>query len=470
MRQAIHIFRKDACALWPQILATQAAAAAITWKQVADAADPSHVDSFLFLLAVSRWYLIVCAVHQEKLAGNRQWWITRPYSWKSLLAAKALLVAVFVHLPSLASDAAILLSQGLSLQSGWRNLLMRQVALALVYLLPGAAMAAVTEGLVSFGLAGLSMFLLVVVVPMMSDRSPVVGWGPLMWLPLTVAVLVLAATAASALVWQYGRRRTTAGRGLLGVGAVLSMSAMIAPPAAWGIGIQTRLLRAPRDTERIRLQSVGDLSIVKARGADRNRRLQLKVSFAGIPPGMVVQPDLIDLEIETRDGSHWHAGWRWVYSAWAWEGQNARVEFAVPRSYLDRVRAHDVTVRLLAALTMLGPERTQTMDPRRGDVAVEGVGLCGVTRAPGQGYSVRCKSGSPPAEEISIIETGYHYSRPGEWAHWLAFGPSPVWTTQILWQNVSNEGPITFRMRKPVAHLERDLVLERVRLANVGEQ
>jgi hypothetical protein len=467
MRQTIHIFAKDVRALWPQILAVLAATAAITWKQIAQADALSRAETFLLVLAVARWYLIVCAVHQEKPAGDRQWWITRPYSWKSLLAAKALVAVLLVHVPALLSDAAILVSQGLSLQSGWRNLLMRQVALALAYLLPGAALAAVTEGLVSFGLAGLSMFLLVVVAPLLAPRDPQLSWGPLLWIPPAAAAIVLAASAAAVLGWQYRHRRTMAARGLLAAATAICMAVLMTPPSAWGVGIHTRLLSAPHEAENIRLRFENDLWITKGRGAEKADTLRLRIQVADIPPNMLVQPDLLDLEIESRDGTRWEAGWRWIHPTWTWEGAPAaRVNFDVPRSFLERVRTQDVWVKLSAALTVLGPERVQMVDPRSGDVAVEGVGLCGMSEADPYGYNVRCKSGAPPTEEISIIETGYQYSRPGEWSRWLAFGPSPVWTTRIVWQNQRNTEPITFRLRKPVAHLRRDLLIERVRLAN----
>ena len=46
------------------------------------------------------WFLlIVRVVHEEVLASDRQFWVTRPYEWKKLLAAKVLFLVVFVNLP-----------------------------------------------------------------------------------------------------------------------------------------------------------------------------------------------------------------------------------------------------------------------------------------------------------------------------------------------------------------------------------
>jgi hypothetical protein len=41
----------------------------------------------LFLAAC---ILAIAAVHEDRLTGDRQFWVTRPYLWKSLLLAKAL--------------------------------------------------------------------------------------------------------------------------------------------------------------------------------------------------------------------------------------------------------------------------------------------------------------------------------------------------------------------------------------------
>ena len=43
--------------------------------------------------------LIVAVIHEERLIGHEQYWLTRPYTWKNLVAAKALFPVVFVSLP-----------------------------------------------------------------------------------------------------------------------------------------------------------------------------------------------------------------------------------------------------------------------------------------------------------------------------------------------------------------------------------
>jgi hypothetical protein len=116
MRQAIHIFKKDVRHLWPEITVTLLVAAAFAFLGAGGArflSDPGASRNLarqmlLFLLPVAWWILIARVIHAEPLPGDRQFWTTRPYDWKSLLGAKALFILGFVNLPLLISDVVIL--------------------------------------------------------------------------------------------------------------------------------------------------------------------------------------------------------------------------------------------------------------------------------------------------------------------------------------------------------------------------
>ena len=41
---------------------------------------------------VACWVLVISLIHQERLIGHEQYWLTRPYSWRDLVASKALFV------------------------------------------------------------------------------------------------------------------------------------------------------------------------------------------------------------------------------------------------------------------------------------------------------------------------------------------------------------------------------------------
>lgn len=462
MREVLHIFRKDVRALWPQILVVLAASA----LPIIDR-DEQHTDKLIGILALARWYFIVCAIHQEKLVGDREWWLTRPNSWKALLGAKLLLIAAFVQVPLLLSDITILTSNGLPLAGG--TLAGRQAELALALILPAAALAAVTEGLVSFGL-GVLVILICIFTPAANDVS-LARWGPLVWIPPALVIGVLSLAAVVLLFWQYGRRRTLQTRSLFGGATLLCSALLIIPPSNWGVAIATHMLRPPAEIDALRLQwdrAVPPLVVDRPRG---EVMLRVPLHIAGLPDGMLVQPDLTQLAIDSPDGTHWSTGWRAPFffpgehwSQWHWTGpRDAGLDLVISRSVLDRVQKERATWRLSVALTVLGRERSQEATPSALPFTVPGFGVCTLGPQMVYGHPLTCRNSASPPDDVAIAETGYQFSRPADWLKVFSLGPSPLWSTMTLvpldWKGPS----ITFLMRRPVAHIRRDLV-EQIRL------
>jgi len=100
MKQILAIFKKDARHLWPEILASLAMLAALAyfypdqWRNARGLQARSFSLSGLFfpndgtlsgsliaLVPVSWFVLISRLVHVERLVGNTQFWVTRPYQW-----------------------------------------------------------------------------------------------------------------------------------------------------------------------------------------------------------------------------------------------------------------------------------------------------------------------------------------------------------------------------------------------------
>ena len=123
MKQALHIFKKDVRYLRYEIGIALLAALAFCFAGVRQGPPmpgvaPNQGTGFgvlAILLPVTWWFLITRVVHAESLVGDRQFWLTRPYEWKSLLGAKILFIVVFVNFPLFVADAVIVPSFGLSL-------------------------------------------------------------------------------------------------------------------------------------------------------------------------------------------------------------------------------------------------------------------------------------------------------------------------------------------------------------------
>jgi hypothetical protein len=158
----IHIFRKDArhfaigIVLFFALMVTYAASSvrasrAYSTVRYGSAPTASPLEPLiLMILPLSAWLLIAMAIQDEVLPGDTQFWITRPYDRRSLLSAKVLFVLVFVNLPLLFSDIAILSTNGLWAWSELPDLLVRQLAVSLWLVIPPFAIASVTRGLAQF--------------------------------------------------------------------------------------------------------------------------------------------------------------------------------------------------------------------------------------------------------------------------------------------------------------------------------
>ena len=134
MKQILAIFSKDSRRFWPEIAVSLAITAAFVlvypmqWREnnrIFGTVSYSIGGLFthggglgflagclIVLVPISWWILIARLVHGERLVGHTQFWLTRPYDWRRFLAAKLLFVAVFLYLPFLAAQMALLAQVG----------------------------------------------------------------------------------------------------------------------------------------------------------------------------------------------------------------------------------------------------------------------------------------------------------------------------------------------------------------------
>jgi len=217
MRQAIHIFRKDVRHCWPYIAGVIAISAVYAWQESRVMPDlpnfaPSLTGILLTLLMVLAWWLAIgAAVHGESPIGDRQFWTTRPYSWKSLLTAKLLCVAAFLMLPLFLSDCVILLASAYNPLTLFPGLLWRQCWLLAFLMLP-FVLAALTRATRELVLAGLVFYVvaclgLAVLSSHAANGTAVVYFGRASW-TWDAARWLVSVTGFALVVWQYARRRT----------------------------------------------------------------------------------------------------------------------------------------------------------------------------------------------------------------------------------------------------------------------
>jgi hypothetical protein len=302
--QAIRIFKKDARYLWREICLFLTLAALFGWR------DYFWAEG---LLPVTAAYIIARLVHAEPLPGNTQFWVTRPYEWKSLLSAKLLFILMFLNVPILLARIHILADSGYPLSSEMRPLLWSQVLMIMGFCLPVAALATLTADTVPFFFA--TLILLVIGFVIQSRAIPfarsvvseqgVIPWPEgVEWVRASFFLGVMIVTSIYLLRLQYKTRRTAVSRviavGFLvgGIFGYLTISPSLA------MELHTRLSHPPPFVSQIRI----DVEAKPRKFALPRRDLvqvSIPLNVLGLPPDVEARADALHLTIEGTGGRKW---------------------------------------------------------------------------------------------------------------------------------------------------------------------
>lgn len=225
MRLIWHIFKKDLRHLWLEGTVT---IGLLAWWAYLDrwrwGFTPNPMEGWLDILLPFAWaYLVGLLVLQDPLVGDRQFWVTLPVRWRSVLAAKALFALALIHLPYFAAQAAILWFRGFEPSFHLPHLLWRQLVLLAVIVLPAAAIATIVKNVVQFTLAAVLVSAAVIFLSggVLSIASP---WIRVPEAPLWLALLAAFIGAAAIVVVQYRERRTTISRVIGAIAAVAAIA------------------------------------------------------------------------------------------------------------------------------------------------------------------------------------------------------------------------------------------------------
>jgi hypothetical protein len=442
MRQVLHIFKKDVRCLWWVILTVLAFTAAF-------AISDSQRTVYRNLIVVSWTYLVVRVIHEEPLPGTRQFWLTRPYSWRSLLAAKALFALAFVTMPMTIADIVIVTSQGLPISPHLGGLVWEQLLWWLVFLVPVAALASITVGLIDFVSLALVILVLYTVLERGLARMVLAQRGTPQPPILSVVVLVLACSAVI-VVWQYARRMTTPARIAL-AGIVVFVAMIPYLPARTVFTLQAASSKTKIGGSSIQVEfNPSRTTVVR----DGRGRIQIGLAFrlSGVPPGLQIREDSVRASIESADGRFNFA------PEWFFELEPGTViQFIDIRAGLfDRVKDQPVRIRTTALFTVYGNQRTVALSGGA-PVEVPGAGLCDPAN-----HSCRLPFRKP---RVLISTSGFSmrapYAPPSRYPAELVLDP-------IVESPVSEFGRATKALmtEEPVAHLRSDFEIGPIRLGD----
>jgi hypothetical protein len=459
MKQALHIFKKDVRYLRYDIGITLLATVAFCLMR-----NP-------LILPVTWWFLISRVIHAEAIPGDRQFWLTRPYEWKSLVCAKILFIFTFVNLPLLLADAVIIHMAGFSIGQELAGLLWTQVLLVTAFVLPAAAFSAITSGLRE--LLTVTLFLAVgflawvVTSPLI---HPGFHWMELEWIKTYCLTAQLAAAAAIVLLWQYARRDTFATRIAAGATAVVLLASSSLLPWTGAFALQTHLSNRKMDASSLRIELDSGrkwLGHIYAAGQDQ-MVAELPLQFSGIPAGTELKPNGATMTLRASDGETWIVNQPPPLSL-NFESGITSLRAVMGKAFYTKVKNQPLQLRGTLYFTLYGNQQNTLLPLNSSAVPVNGVGICSADT-----HFLLCYSAFRTQSDLVAIQTLEDSpSGPKETTESLArlasYSPFPADlnvdpVSRFFLPRTRTISAARVEALRPLAHLERDFEIAHVHL------
>ncbi len=385
VQQPVHILRKDAIHLWPEILVSVALLVAYAWAETQSWApsdgtfNPAVLALVVLRLLIPVSWLILTSrlVHDEELVGDRQFWITRPYTWYSLLLSKILFVAVFVCLPFLLMQSWLLHHAGLYPTLLIPAMLKNLLFIAAAFLVPFFVIAAVTATFVRYISSVLVGFLyLFIVLAVVGFNWPEALSAPYLdhIFSATILVLILAA-----LIIQYARRKTLIARViLLAVPLVFVVFALLAP-------INFLVDHRYPDTSAGTVTFNSDALLQQPSGKLFTFRhkvgitLPVNLHLTGLSNQSALQVQRYRVTLTGPNGFHYASDWATDQANFSPLQTTSNLSFRLPQSVYDRIHDTPVSLHLQLGTQSLVPGTPYTVKAQETAFPLPGHAACTVS-------------------------------------------------------------------------------------------
>lgn len=384
LNQVWNIFRKDVRHQWLEILVSLvlvfgfARAEMAEWSRTFNGAIAFGVGGMVYgilgglavpLLPLSWMFLIVRAVHAESLAGDRQFWVTRPYDWKQLLAAKILFVVAFVNVPFFLAHVFLVYKAGFHPAHYLAGLLWLQLFWMLILLLPTAALAAVTRNIGHMLLALLFVGVFTTGYSMIGATVPNSSFSDSAGF-LDIPLIIIAAIAV--IVVQYSLRRTVQSRWLIAGLAVALILILVAtpyrrliarayPPAGNSFPLQLSLNKAPTEIHYTQRNQVP---------------ITIQFLISGLPQNSFVELNGYMLTLRNSSGQHWDSHWQGHGEMFFPEDWILTPGVAISKDQLDQLSSSPITGDLLLAFTVYHDSNPRPFVVPRDEFFFPDLGFC----------------------------------------------------------------------------------------------
>jgi hypothetical protein len=495
MRQVAAVFRKDVRRLWPQLAGALGLTALVGWIDSQPSATGAIAPLAGALWAACWIYLAASVIQQERLSGDCQYWLTRPYDWRQLLSAKAVFVLAFAVLPLVVVKAAVLSMNGIAPLRYISSVLVTSLAFIGAVGLIAGALAAVTESLTQFLWGFLALTAVVAASIAIGVNHLAAGdWGPVEWFRAAAAGIVIAAAGIPVLLLQYRLRRTFLSRVILGAAVLLIAADPLgnAWHSAWAL--QGRRGSSRPDALPVRF-SFDATARPRMRYGNapyfpglRQEGLYLPIRVSGIPNGAAVISERVAVTLEAGDGRRWRSGWT-PAAAIAGTDPLADVRLIladgpawqyldVDRAFYRAVKDAPVQIHVSIALVLLTDRRRGTLQANGRTERLPQDGICEVSQVPMLSRTIRnfgnlvvlC-AWPRPGPDRAYVRANSRASAIASPLLLTAGASGPLSIDQSVWQRGAailsaraDDRPFTIETWRAAAWLERNFDISGVRL------
>jgi hypothetical protein len=386
MNELLRIFRKDVRHHWIEILGTLVLLTAYTWHTIYRWGDAEPITgvwnvlwkAVMVLVPVSWCLLVIRVIQDESLVGDRQFWITRPYDWKSLAVAKLVSAVVFIHIPLFIAQVIMLDRAGFPAIHYLEGLLWMQLMIFLSVVLTSAVVAVVTSSIVQvlfcivglvlygFGMGGLSSLFPDSDMPTSTDASEY--WS----------IAVLAGLALLVIVLQYGWRKTWVSRlVILGVG-LMSALAIITPNS--GTLAKSYPLPGAGEQPAVRLdlhaRDVTDAKKIEIPTTGKKISIEFEMTGSDVAHATIGRLDGVMVTIQAPNGASWKSHWIGRYQEFYPGGVITSLPVEVDRKFFEQNRDTPVNVHFVLAVTGYRETDIRAVTAQPGEFPVTRIGTC----------------------------------------------------------------------------------------------
>ncbi|HEY3823241.1 MAG TPA: hypothetical protein VGL82_01730 [Bryobacteraceae bacterium] len=506
MKRTLHIFLKDAQRCWPYLAIVVAITAALAYltpkwapmESFGSGGSNRTVDILQILLPIAWWFTIAHVVQGEGLVGDRQFWVTRPYSWTSLLLAKVGFCVAFFFVPLLAHDWVILSSANFPPTQLMPDLLWRYGSLAGFLMLPAFVLAALTRNMRQFVLA--TMMLLIggfvnglvggahppsAVAIALTDASRSAGVS---WLHDWGSTALFFGGAVVLLVWQYAQRRTAVARAIVVAAYLCSLasatwSSRPISPAVWEKTV------VPEDrypgVAVAFAQTRGRLSRHETYGVPNKVQVDIPVDLTGRRRDLL-RYSLAAISMDTGHGEAWNSNWNWYVNVAERDGADW-IEFGMDLKDFQRLNREPVKMRAVFGVIVYEEQARISLRPGGGWVRISSFGsvsmpdIPDLPRMPVIWWRAPLRS---PAQRFlcSVRGSGPETFYQAEWDGVFPSTPDYVHISPVISQDaylqprklelravqmrLPKDAVGEFTLEKPLALVRRDLDVSGIRLGD----